>query len=94
MQKRETFIQSWLQEEKYICNAVECCIQWAEILLNYTVKKGLALFPSPAGMSLTKLFLAGNNLPSPSTSPKKVWSKQIQESQTKIQIVIGIVHFT
>jgi hypothetical protein len=28
----------------------------------YTVKKGLAVFRSPAGMSLTKLFLGGNNL--------------------------------
>jgi len=28
---------------------------------SYTVKKGLAIFLSPAGMSLTKLFLAGNN---------------------------------
>ncbi len=28
----------------------------------YTVKKGFAVFPSPAGMSLTKLSLAGNNL--------------------------------
>jgi hypothetical protein len=28
----------------------------------YTVKKKLAIFPSPAGMSLTKLSLAGNNL--------------------------------
>jgi len=43
----------------------------------YTVKKGLALFPSSAGMSLTKLSLAGINLPNP--SPRKVWSKQIQE---------------
>jgi len=42
-------------------------------------KKGLAMFPSPAGMSLTKLSLAGNNLPSP--SPGKVWSEQIQESR-------------
>jgi hypothetical protein len=25
-------------------------------------KKGLAVFPSPAGMSLIKLFLGGNNL--------------------------------
>ncbi len=25
-------------------------------------KKGLAVFPSPAGMSLTKLLLGGNNL--------------------------------
>jgi hypothetical protein len=28
----------------------------------YTVKKRLAVFPSPAGMSLTKLSLGGNNL--------------------------------
>ncbi len=28
----------------------------------YTVKKRFAIFPSPAGMSLTKLSLAGNNL--------------------------------
>jgi len=37
--------------------------------------KGVAVFPSPAGMSLTKLSLAGNNLPSP--SPRKVWSEHI-----------------
>jgi hypothetical protein len=28
-------------------------------LLNYTVKKRLAVFPSPAGVSLTKLSLTG-----------------------------------
>jgi hypothetical protein len=28
----------------------------------YTVKKRLAVFPSPTGMSLTKLSLAGNKL--------------------------------
>jgi hypothetical protein len=28
----------------------------------HTAKKRLAVFPSPAGMSLTKLSLAGNNL--------------------------------
>jgi hypothetical protein len=32
----------------------------------YTVKKGLAVFPSPVGMSLIKLFLGGNNLVFPS----------------------------
>jgi len=48
----------------------------------YTVKKGLAVFPSLAGMSITKLSLAGNDLPN--HSPKKVWSKQIQESNKKI----------
>jgi len=37
----------------------------------YIVKKGLAIFPSIAWMSLTKLSLAGNNLPSP--SPRRVW---------------------
>jgi len=41
-------------------------------------KTGIAVFLSLARMSLTKLSLAGNNLPS--TSPRKVWSKQIQES--------------
>jgi hypothetical protein len=32
------------------------------IIMAYTVKKRLTVFPSPAGMSLTKLSLAGNNL--------------------------------
>jgi hypothetical protein len=34
------------------------------VLLSWSLhcKKGLAVFPSPAGMSLTKLFLGGNNL--------------------------------
>ncbi len=32
------------------------------ILYIHTVKKRLPVFPSPAGMSLTKLALAGNNL--------------------------------
>jgi len=32
------------------------------IINRYTVKKRLAIFPSPAGMSLTKRALAGNNL--------------------------------
>jgi len=40
-----------------------------------TVKKSLAIFPSPAGMSLTKLSLAGNILPNP--SPWKVKPKEI-----------------
>ncbi len=31
-----------------------------EILFECTVKKRLAIFPSPAGMSLNKLSLAGN----------------------------------
>jgi hypothetical protein len=30
--------------------------------LSYTVKKSLAIFPSPARISLTKLYLTGNNL--------------------------------
>jgi hypothetical protein len=30
-----------------------------------TVKKSLAIFPFPAGLSLTKLSLAGNNLSIP-----------------------------
>ncbi len=32
---------------------------------HYTVKKRLSFFPSPAGMSLTKLSLAGNNFKIP-----------------------------
>jgi len=40
---------------------------------NHTVSKGLVVFPSPAGMSLTKLSLAGNNVPNP--SPWKVWAQ-------------------
>ncbi len=35
-------------------------------------KKELAVFPSPAGMSLIKLFLAGNNLVF--SRPERVWS--------------------
>ncbi len=31
------------------------------LLLGYTVKKRLAIIPSPAGMSITKLSLARNN---------------------------------
>jgi hypothetical protein len=32
-----------------------------EVRRSYTVKKRFAVFPSPAGMSPTKLSLAGNN---------------------------------
>ncbi len=35
-------------------------------------KKELAVFPSPAGMSLIKLFLGGNNLVI--SRPERVWS--------------------
>jgi len=52
---------------------------FAFLAMDYTVKKRLAIFPSPAGMSLTKLSLAGNDLPIPSSW--KVWSKEIQESR-------------
>jgi len=53
-----------------------------EILLCYTVNKGLAISVPAARMSLTKLSLAvaGNNVPHP--GPLKVWStKKIQESR-------------
>jgi hypothetical protein len=33
-----------------------------ENMTSYTVKKRLTIFPSPAGMSLTNLSLARNNL--------------------------------
>jgi hypothetical protein len=35
-----------------------CC----RLMQNIHCKKGLAVFPSPAGMSLNKLFLGGHNL--------------------------------
>ena len=41
--------------------------------------KSFAIFLSPAGLSLTKLSLAGNNVLIP--CPRKVWSKKIQESR-------------
>jgi len=43
-------------------------------------KKGFNGFPSPSQDIISKLSLAGNNLPGP--SPRKVWSKKIQESRT------------
>jgi hypothetical protein len=39
---------------------------------NSHCKKELAVFPSPAGMSLIKLFLGGNNLVF--SRPERVWS--------------------
>jgi len=42
-------------------------------------KKRVASFPSPVGMSLTKLSLAGNNVYS--FSPGKVWLEKSQESR-------------
>ena len=39
---------------------------------NLHCKKELAVFPSPAGMSLIKLFLGGNNLVF--SRPERVWS--------------------
>jgi len=62
-------------------------------LLNLHCKKRFAVFPSPARMSLTKLSLAGNNLPNP--SPWKVWSKQIQEShQFLLQCTLPTPHYS
>jgi hypothetical protein len=40
----------------------------------YTVKKRFAIFPPPAGMSLTKLSLDGNNLYYIYSRPGTVWS--------------------
>jgi len=42
-------------------------------------KKGLRYFRPQSGCHLQKLSLAGNNIPIP--RPRKVWSKQIQESR-------------
>jgi hypothetical protein len=41
--------------------------------MTYTVKKRLATFPSPAGMSLTKLYLCGNNLIIPAQGEFDKW---------------------
>jgi len=49
--------------------------------------KRVSGFTFPAGkseMSLTKISLAGNNLPSP--TPWKVWSKQVQESLFTVDV--------
>ncbi len=43
-----------------------------EVYTNVHCKKELAVFPSPAGMSLIKLFLGGNNLVF--SRPERVWS--------------------
>jgi hypothetical protein len=43
---------------------------WAKLVVH--CKKELAVFPSPAGMSLIKLFLGGNNLVF--SRPERVWS--------------------
>jgi len=64
---------------KYVCMSIpvhESTCEWTYM----HCEKSFSGFPSPAGMSVTKLSLAGNNLPNP--SPRKVWSKQIQESRT------------
>ncbi len=44
----------------------------AQIFNHLHCKKELAVFPSPAGMSLIKLFLGGNNLVF--SRPERVWS--------------------
>jgi hypothetical protein len=46
------------------CNGLKLLLllQLMQLCSPYTVKKRLAIFPSPTGMSLTKLSLAGNNL--------------------------------
>ncbi len=41
---------------------IEGCLIGFEKSALYTVKKRLTIFPSPAGMSLTKLSLAGNDI--------------------------------
>ncbi len=47
-----------------------CCISTLSVAIH--CKKELAVFPSPAGMSLIKLFLGGNNLVF--SRPERVWS--------------------
>ncbi len=66
---------------------LQCCTDFHILLSSFTsgrgignkkvrrsvhCKKELAVFPSPAGMSLIKLFLGGNNLGF--SRPERVWS--------------------
>ncbi len=53
---------------KTIPGAAQACVLYTHI----HCKKELAVFPSPAGMSLIKLFLGGNNLVF--SRPERVWS--------------------
>jgi hypothetical protein len=62
--------RSFLHTSSTACNIIVIIVP--VILLSYTVKKELAVFPSPAGMSLIKLFLGGNNIVF--SRPERVWS--------------------
>jgi hypothetical protein len=61
-------------------------------------EKELAVFPSPAGMSLIKLFLGGNNLVF--SRPERVWSvtsrlgtgKWLTLSYSAVQIFLAEIH--
>ncbi len=54
-------------------NIFKECLYWVHIFFcTVHCKKKLAVFPSPAGMSLIKLFLGGNNLVF--SRPERVWS--------------------
>ncbi len=55
----------------------------------YTVKKGLTIFPSPAGMSLTELSLGGNNLNIPAQPKKNQRKKRRLRAFVIVQINNG-----
>ncbi len=56
------YIPGWIA---FIVIGIEIVLLTAYLgfCFGYTVKKGLSIFPSIAGMSLTKLSLAGNHTP-------------------------------
>jgi hypothetical protein len=58
----------------FCSNKIEYEKSKKNLLINREIhcKKELAVFPSPAGMSLIKLFLGGNNLVF--SHPERVWS--------------------
>ena len=63
-------------QQRIIEDKERFCTHFPPILnqSHYTVKKRFSRFLSPARMSLTKLSLAGNNVPN--SSPRKFWSKK------------------
>ncbi len=76
-------VNTFVQPSNLLCLFTEICWSLDEVILEQYwrvligglkehCKKELAVFPSPAGMSLIKLFLGGNNLVF--SRPERVWS--------------------
>ncbi len=60
----------------------------SSLIFIYTVKKVIAIFPSPAGMSLTKLSLEGNNLiiPGPGELGGSVTSRRLGTGKSRVRL--------